>query len=81
MSRNGTQTGYTVPYTQRQEMAVYDELPPEIREVIREAPFDVSVCDMLDNSAVVKALEQNGPDWLREQLVAVYRRKLVKNTA
>jgi hypothetical protein len=36
---------------------------------------------MLTNSAVVQALERNGPEWLREQLVVVYRRKFVKKDA
>jgi hypothetical protein len=79
--RNGTQTNKLIPFSKHEEMLVYDELPPDIREVLREAPFDVSVCDMLTNSAVVQALERNGPEWLREQLVVVYRRKFVKKDA
>lgn len=61
------------------EMSYYDRLTPELRKVIRDAPFDVSVADILNNSAVMREIERRGdqaPKWLEEQLLLTYRRKI-----
>jgi hypothetical protein len=65
------------------EWAAFDSLPPEMREVIRTAPFEVSVAEMMWNRAVVRALEQQGanaPTWLSEQLSLTYRKKFTASS-
>lgn len=84
MSRNGTQTDADMPdYSKRQEMDAYDAMPPELRDVMKDAPFSVSAADMRANSAVMAALESkgaSGPAWLSEQLILTYRQKILASS-
>ena len=66
-------------YTPTAEWRAYDELPDAIKQVIRDAPFEVSAADIVNNWAVMKALQDRGadaPTWLAEQLSLTYRNKI-----
>lgn len=66
-------------YSAAQEMEALDLFPFEIRRVISEAPFDVSAASMRANAAVMRKLQEEGsnaPNWLTEQLLLTYRRKI-----
>lgn len=81
--RNGTQTGAMMPdYSKAQEMAAYDDLPADIRGVLREAPFSVSAADMKNNRAVMGVLttRADARDWLSEQLLVTYRTKILASS-
>lgn len=68
-----------VAYPKAREMLDYDQLPASLRAVVRSAPFDVSVSDMLGNTAVMRRLAELGeaaPAWLSEQLLRTYRTKI-----
>ena len=54
----------------KSEMFFYDKLPAPIREVIRNAPMNVCVVQM-----VGRGLHKNDPEWLRQQIEQAYRRK------
>lgn len=61
------------------EMASYDRLTPELRHVIREAPFNVSVADMMNNPLVMHEIRDRGEgasEWLEAQLLLAYRRNI-----
>lgn len=81
MSRNGTQHKQEMlKFSKEEELAAYELLPSDLREVVRNAPFAVSVCDMLANAAVVRELQSQGDNaakWLSENLETVYRTKIL----
>jgi hypothetical protein len=79
--RNGTEQreGYIAP-PKELELFSFDLFPPELRAVIRDAPFDVSAADMVANRLVMSELEKRGadaPTWLKEQLEKVYRERIL----
>lgn len=84
MTRNATQTHADMPdYTKQQEMTAYDQLTPELRAVLQEAPFNMSAADMLSNHAVMSAIRSYGadaPTWLSEQLWLTYRNKILASS-
>lgn len=82
--RNGTKTGAAMPdYPKTAEMEAYERLPEDLRRVLREAPFDVSAADMLNNRAVMAKLKELGPDgptWLAQQLQLTYQTKILASS-
>lgn len=79
--RNGTlKDPSALAFDKSEEFLAYESLPPDLRAVVREAPFDVSVCNFIANSAVMAEIRARGPnagDWLREQFNRVYREKIM----
>lgn len=62
------------------ELFSFDLLPPELRAVIRDAPFDVSAADMVNNRLVMSELERQGDNaatWLKGRLEQVYRERIL----
>ena len=79
MSNNTTQTD-APSYPPSMEFYAYETLPPQVRKVIQEAPFNVGVADFVNNRQVMAVFHELGPDkfaeWLKGMLVKVYREKL-----
>lgn len=79
--RNGTlRDPSALAFGKSEEFLAYESLPPDLRAVVREAPFDVSVSNILANAAVMREIVLRGPDageWLREQFNRVYREKIM----
>ena len=78
--RNGTHVNHEqVNHSKAAEFAAYDTLHPEERRVLREAPFDVSVVDLLRFERAMERRRSMAPtqfaDWLEDQLLQAYRRK------
>lgn len=75
---------YTDPgmldHSKAAEFAAFESLPEDIRQVIREAPFDVSAADMIRNRAVMDHMIKMGEHaagWLKDALAESYRNKIL----
>lgn len=71
LNNNGT---ICLPKT-NQAMDVYDSHPPEIRQVLQEAPYDLNICilsDDLDSAKLAKALEMRIAEITKVSCLATY---------
>lgn len=80
--RNGTHREPGGPgYAKSIEMDAYDKLPAHLKKVVQAVPFNVSVKDFGQNSAVLEKLagmeEEEAAAWLSEALTHTYRSKIL----